>query len=120
MVGLVDLLWVWRAYLGVVQERCRIRTAAGRTPREIHSARGPAVTVFGHAQAGCRSAQSKKLACVETTIGYFGMEDFADAVVGVPGKGLNPEQRKRVSISVSFRNEVDLIARKGRRTGVTL
>ncbi|RYP72585.1 hypothetical protein DL771_004080 [Monosporascus sp. 5C6A] len=46
--------------------------------------------------------KSEKLACVEDIIGRLSMEDFADAVVGVPGKGLNLEQRKRLSIDVEL------------------
>ena len=30
------------------------------------------------------------------------MEDYADAVVGVPGDGLNVEQRKRLTIGVEI------------------
>lgn len=32
----------------------------------------------------------------------LGMEDYADAVIGVPGEGLNVEQRKRLTISVEL------------------
>ena len=46
--------------------------------------------------------EREKLAYVEDIIDRLGMEDFADAVVGVPGKGLNLEQRKRLSIGVEL------------------
>lgn len=46
--------------------------------------------------------ESEKLAYVEDIIQILGMNDFADALVGVPGKGLNVEQRKRVSIGVEL------------------
>lgn len=42
----------------------------------------------------------EKHAYVETVIRMLGMEDFADAVVGVPGEGLNVEQRKLLTIGV--------------------
>jgi ATP-binding cassette subfamily G (WHITE) protein 2 (PDR) len=32
----------------------------------------------------------------------LGMEDFAEAVVGVPGQGLNVEQRKLLTIGVEL------------------
>jgi ABC-type multidrug transport system ATPase subunit len=44
----------------------------------------------------------EKLEFVEDIVGRLGMEDFAEAVVGVPGKGLNLEQRKRLSIGVEL------------------
>ncbi|KAK3995214.1 ABC-2 type transporter-domain-containing protein [Cladorrhinum sp. PSN332] len=46
--------------------------------------------------------KGEKLTYVEDIIGRLGMEDFAEAVVGVHGKGLNLEQRKRLSIGVEL------------------
>jgi ATP-binding cassette subfamily G (WHITE) protein 2 (PDR) len=46
--------------------------------------------------------KSQKLEFVEETIHLLGMDDFADAVVGSPGRGLNAEQRKRLSIGVEL------------------
>lgn len=44
----------------------------------------------------------EKLAYVDTILGLLEMEAYADAVVGVPGEGLNVEQRKRLSIAVEM------------------
>ncbi|KAI5360268.1 putative ABC transporter-like, ATP-binding domain, AAA+ ATPase domain, CDR ABC transporter [Septoria linicola] len=44
----------------------------------------------------------EKHAYVETVIRMLEMEDFADAVVGVPGEGLNVEQRKLLTIGVEL------------------
>jgi ATP-binding cassette subfamily G (WHITE) protein 2 (PDR) len=44
----------------------------------------------------------EKLGYVNTVIGILNMEEYADAVVGVPGSGLNVEQRKRLTIGVEL------------------
>ena len=45
---------------------------------------------------------AEKDAYVEAVIEMLEMEDFADALIGVPGAGLNLEQRKRVTIGVEL------------------
>lgn len=45
---------------------------------------------------------SEKLAYVEEVIKVLEMEAYADAIVGVPGEGLNVEQRKRLTIAVEM------------------
>ncbi|KAF8230823.1 putative ABC transporter [Tricholoma matsutake] len=45
---------------------------------------------------------SEKAAYVEEVIRLLEMERYADAVVGVPGEGLNVEQRKRLTIGVEL------------------
>lgn len=45
---------------------------------------------------------SKKLDYVEHVIDTLEMREFADAVIGVPGEGLNVEQRKRLTIGVEL------------------
>lgn len=47
-------------------------------------------------------SQAKKNAYVEDVIEMLNMQDFAEAVVGVPGDGLNVEQRKLLTISVEL------------------
>lgn len=47
-----------------------------------------------------RYSQQEKIAYVDTVIKLLDMEDYADAVIGVPGSGLNVEQRKRLTIGV--------------------
>jgi ABC-type multidrug transport system ATPase subunit len=37
------------------------------------------------------------------------MEAYADAVVGIPGEGLNVEQRKRLTIGVELAAKPDLL-----------
>ncbi|KAL1305766.1 hypothetical protein AAFC00_003937 [Neodothiora populina] len=44
----------------------------------------------------------EKYAFVEEVIKMLNMEDFAEAVVGVPGQGLNVEQRKLLTIGVEL------------------
>ncbi|KJZ71808.1 hypothetical protein HIM_08828 [Hirsutella minnesotensis 3608] len=45
---------------------------------------------------------SEKIAYVEEVIKMLEMQDYADAVVGVPGEGINVEQRKRLTIGVEL------------------
>jgi ATP-binding cassette, subfamily G (WHITE), member 2, PDR len=52
-------------------------------------------------QPKTRSRQDK-LDYVEEVIKLLGMEEYAGAVVGVPGEGLNVEQRKRLTIGVEL------------------
>ncbi|KAH6896015.1 ABC-2 type transporter-domain-containing protein [Thelonectria olida] len=44
----------------------------------------------------------EKLAYVDTVISMLNMEDYSDALIGVPGEGLNVEQRKRLTIGVEL------------------
>lgn len=46
--------------------------------------------------------RAEKLAYVNNVLEILEMESYADAVVGVPGKGLNVEQRKRLTIGVEL------------------
>ncbi|KAK6224463.1 abc-2 type transporter [Colletotrichum tabaci] len=43
-----------------------------------------------------------KLAYIDEVIDLLEMKDFVDAVIGVPGQGLNVEQRKRLTIGVEL------------------
>ncbi|CAM1502438.1 Fc.00g044220.m01.CDS01 [Cosmosporella sp. VM-42] len=47
-------------------------------------------------------SRQEKLDYVEEVIKLLDMEEYADAVVGVPGEGLNVEQRKRLTIGVEL------------------
>ncbi|KAL1612757.1 Multidrug resistance protein [Paraconiothyrium brasiliense] len=47
-------------------------------------------------------SREEKLAYVDQVIRLLDMEDYAEAVVGVPGEGLNVEQRKRLTIGVEI------------------
>ncbi|OAL21411.1 hypothetical protein AYO20_11376 [Fonsecaea nubica] len=46
--------------------------------------------------------RKEKIAYVEEVIKLLDMQEYADAVVGVPGEGLNVEQRKRLTIGVEL------------------
>lgn len=46
--------------------------------------------------------RAEKLAYVDEVIKLLDMEEYAGAVVGVPGEGLNVEQRKRLTIGVEL------------------
>ncbi|KAH8080244.1 ABC-2 type transporter-domain-containing protein [Filobasidium floriforme] len=50
-----------------------------------------------------------KLAHVEEVLELLEMSAYADAVVGVPGEGLNVEQRKRLTIGVELAAKPDLL-----------
>lgn len=47
-------------------------------------------------------SKSEKYAYVEDVIKMLAMDDFAEAVVGSPGEGLNVEQRKLLTIGVEL------------------
>ena len=47
-------------------------------------------------------SREEKLAYVDEVIKLLDMHEYADAVVGVPGEGLNVEQRKRLTIGVEL------------------
>ncbi|PYH49460.1 putative ABC multidrug transporter [Aspergillus saccharolyticus JOP 1030-1] len=47
-------------------------------------------------------SRAEKLAYVDTVIDLLNMREYADAIVGVPGEGLNVEQRKRLTIGVEL------------------
>ncbi|KAF1843407.1 ABC multidrug transporter-like protein [Cucurbitaria berberidis CBS 394.84] len=47
-------------------------------------------------------SRQEKYAYVEEVIKMLNMSDFSNAVVGVPGEGLNVEQRKRLTIGVEL------------------
>lgn len=47
-------------------------------------------------------SKEEKLAYVDTVIGLLNMEEYSEAVIGIPGEGLNVEQRKRLTIGVEL------------------
>ncbi|CAG9936386.1 unnamed protein product [Clonostachys rosea f. rosea IK726] len=54
-------------------------------------------------------SKKEKFEYVESMIELLEMEEYADAVVGVPGEGLNVEQRKRLTIGVELAAKPDLL-----------
>ncbi|KAK9470227.1 ABC-2 type transporter-domain-containing protein [Dipodascopsis tothii] len=53
--------------------------------------------------------RAEKIAYVDEVIRILEMEAYADAVVGVPGEGLNVEQRKRLTIGVELAAKPELL-----------
>jgi ATP-binding cassette subfamily G (WHITE) protein 2 (PDR) len=49
-----------------------------------------------------RYSKQEKLAYVDEVINMLEMQSYRDAVVGIPGVGLNVEQRKRLTIGVEL------------------
>ncbi|KAI9751254.1 MAG: pyruvate dehydrogenase E1, beta subunit [Chaenotheca gracillima] len=56
-----------------------------------------------------RIPRQEKLDYVDEVIKILDMEAYADAVVGVPGEGLNVEQRKRLTIGVELAAKPELL-----------
>ncbi|KAJ5376094.1 CDR ABC transporter [Penicillium cosmopolitanum] len=54
-------------------------------------------------------SHEEKIAYVDEVINLLGMSAYADAVVGVPGEGLNVEQRKRLTIGVELAAKPQLL-----------
>lgn len=54
-------------------------------------------------------SDTEKLAYVDDVLAKLDLSDFADAVVGVQGEGLNIEQRKRVTISIELAARPELL-----------
>jgi len=56
-----------------------------------------------------KTPMSEKLEYVEEVLKLLEMDAYADAVVGVPGEGLNVEQRKRLTIGVELVAKPELL-----------
>ncbi|KAI9151516.1 ABC multidrug transporter atrG [Paramyrothecium foliicola] len=75
----------------------------------------PTATVREALQFGSLLRQSHsrakhcKLQDVEDVLSLLEMESYADAVVGIPGEGLNVEQRRRLSIALEMVATPDLV-----------
>ncbi len=54
-------------------------------------------------------SRKEKVAYVEEVIKMLSMEEYAEAVVGILGEGLNVEQRKRLTIGVELAAKPDLL-----------
>lgn len=53
--------------------------------------------------------EAEKLAYVDEVLALLEMESYASAIVGVPGEGLNVEQRKRLTIAVELVAKPELL-----------
>lgn len=56
-----------------------------------------------------RYSRQEKLDYVDTVIRLLNMEEYSDAFIGVPGEGLNVEQRKRLTIGVELAARPELL-----------
>lgn len=65
-------------------------------------------------------SKGQKLAYVERILTMMEMESHADAIVGVPGEGLNVEQRKRLTIAVEMAAQLELVLFLGTYTSQKL
>lgn len=54
-------------------------------------------------------SRADRIAYVDDVIKMLDMENFVDAIVGVPGEGLNVEQRKRLTIGVELAARPELL-----------
>jgi ATP-binding cassette, subfamily G (WHITE), member 2, PDR len=54
-------------------------------------------------------SRKEKLEYVDEVIKLLDMDEYADAIVGIPGEGLNVEQRKRVTIGVELAAKPELL-----------
>ncbi|KAF6823067.1 ABC-2 type transporter [Colletotrichum plurivorum] len=83
----------YRRYIGYVQQQdVHLPT---QTVRE-------ALQMTAHLRRSSSVSNEEKDAHVDAVIDTLEMEDIADALIGVPGAGLNLEQRKRVTIGVEL------------------
>ncbi|VUC23836.1 unnamed protein product [Clonostachys rosea] len=55
------------------------------------------------------TSKAEKLAYVEEVLEIMDMTQYAEAIVGVPGEGLNIEQRKRLTIAVEMASKPELL-----------
>ncbi|KAJ5530797.1 CDR ABC transporter, partial [Penicillium freii] len=56
-----------------------------------------------------KRVEGEKLAYVDEVIGLLEMEEYADAIVGIPGEGLNIEQRRRLTIGIELAAKPELL-----------
>ncbi|CAI7589433.1 hypothetical protein PCG10_001645 [Penicillium crustosum] len=54
-------------------------------------------------------SREEKLAYVDEVIRLLEMEDYANAIVGIPGEGLNIEQRRRLTIGIELAAKPELL-----------
>ncbi|KAI1263589.1 ABC transporter [Xylariaceae sp. FL1019] len=90
----------FRRYMGYVQQQDV--HLPSQTVRE-------ALQVTAHLRRPLSVPDEEKYAHVEAVIRTLEMEDIADALIGVPGAGLNLEQRKRVTIGVELSARPDIL-----------
>lgn len=90
----------FRRYMGYVQQQDM--HLPSQTVRE-------ALQVTASLRRSVEISNVEKDAYVDVVIQMLEMEDIADALIGVPGAGLNLEQRKRVTIGVELAAKPDIL-----------
>ncbi|PYI08307.1 hypothetical protein BO78DRAFT_405795 [Aspergillus sclerotiicarbonarius CBS 121057] len=68
-----------------------------------------ALQLSAHLRRPATVSWEEKMDHVELIIQLLEMEDIAEAIIGMPGAGLNLEQRKRVSIGVELAARPDIV-----------
>ncbi|KAI1372155.1 ATP-binding cassette transporter [Hypoxylon crocopeplum] len=83
----------------VQQQDLHLETSTVREPADFIS---QALKFSALLRQPARTPKAEKLAYVEEVIKMLDMEEYANAIVGVLGEGLNIEQRKRLTIGVEL------------------
>jgi ATP-binding cassette subfamily G (WHITE) protein 2 (SNQ2) len=68
-----------------------------------------ALQMTAHLRRPPSLSTDEKNAYVEEVLDMLGMQDISDALIGVPGAGLNLEQRKRVSMGIELAAKPDIL-----------
>lgn len=68
-----------------------------------------ALQIIARLRRGGGISLKEKYAYVENVIQWLDMENIANALIGVPGAGLNLEQRKKVSIGVEMASKPEIL-----------
>lgn len=61
-----------------------------------------ALTLSALLRQPAKYSKSEKIAYVDTVISLLDMQEYSEAIIGIPGEGLNVEQRKRLTIGVEL------------------
>ncbi|UPK90458.1 hypothetical protein LCI18_001393 [Fusarium solani-melongenae] len=75
------------------------------TQQDLHLATSTvreALTFSALLRQPAKYSKAEKLAYVDTIINLLNMSEYDDAIIGIPGEGLNVEQRKRLTIGVEL------------------
>ncbi|KAM0418796.1 hypothetical protein ACHAPT_012306 [Fusarium lateritium] len=75
------------------------------TQQDLHLATSTvreALTFSALLRQPAKYSKAEKVAYVDTVIELLNMRDYSDAIIGIPGEGLNVEQRKRLTIGVEL------------------
>ncbi|KAH7142903.1 ABC-2 type transporter-domain-containing protein [Dactylonectria estremocensis] len=75
------------------------------TQQDLHLATSTvreALTFSALLRQPAKYSKAEKIAYVDTVINLLNMSEYSDAIIGIPGEGLNVEQRKRLTIGVEL------------------